>query len=128
MFHEHYGGRIVLVVNEGYKEDQLEHWLKMNGVKPAFIEILDAQDPAVKAAKIQLLMSTTGRMDFYLDVDPHTARETMALGVPTLLVALPFIVRPEWQTEPEARKWEDITAEIDRQAIMKANKTWGDPV
>jgi hypothetical protein len=35
-------------------------------------------------------------------------------------------VRPEWHGDPQVRNWDDITAEIDRQALMKANKTWDD--
>ena len=128
MFFEHYMGRIVLVVNEDYKDEHLEHWLKMNGYKPAIIEMMGTRDPSLKADKVQLLMSTTGRLDWYLDIDPNTAKETMSRGIPTLLVALPYIVRPEWSGEQTTRQWGEITAEIDRQAIMKADKTWGDPV
>ncbi len=126
MFFEHYMGRLVLVTNDDIDPDHLEHWLKLNGYKPAIIQSLDSDDAATKAEKVQLIMSTTGRLDWYLDIDPNTAKETMARGIPTLLVAAPFIVRPEWHGDPQIRNWDDITQEIDRQAIMKANKTWDD--
>lgn len=124
MMFEQYMGRVTLVINGDENMEHVTHWLKMNGIKPAIIEILDSNDPHTKAEKIQLIMSTTGRLDWYIDIDPNMAQATMAMGIPTLLVALPFVVRPEWSGDKKVRDWDSIVAEIDKQAIMRADKTW----
>jgi len=36
------------------------------------------------------------------------------------------VVRPEWSTEKPMKGWDVLTEEIDRQAIARAEKKWGD--
>jgi hypothetical protein len=126
MLHEQTMGRMAVVVDEDVKRDVFEHWLKVNGIKAAMYDVLDSDDPVVKSEKIQLLMTASGRVDWYIDVDPHTAYHTLRLGIPTLLFSMPYVVRPEWSGYKGARSWDSLVEEIDRQAEQRASKTWGD--
>lgn len=126
MFHEQTMGRMALVVDEEVNKEVFEHWLLVNNVKAAMYQELDTKDPAIKADKVQLLMTSTGRVDWYVDNDPIAAAKTLRLGIPTLLVANPYIVRPEWSGIKAARSWDDLVHEVESQVIMKAEKNWGE--
>lgn len=126
MLHEQSLGRVAVVVDEEVDIPIFEHWLKINGVKAAVYDIFDTNDPQIKAERIHRLSMSVGRSDWYIDNDPVTAAITMKLGVPTLLVCNPYIVRPEWVGAKAKRPWDDLVQEIDSQAEMRANKTWGD--
>ena len=126
MFHEHSLGRLALVVDQDVDRDIFEHWLKVNNIKAAMYEVLDVVAPDLKAEKIQRLAMLTGRSDFYIDRDPLVASQCLRLGIPTLLVLNPYVVLPEWSGQSNSRNWDSLVKEIDRQAIMKAEKTWGD--
>ena len=120
-------GRLGLVVDECKDRFILEHWLKTNNVKAAVYEILDTTKPTLKAEKVHHIGMAIGRSGWYIDVDPHTIAETLRLGIPSLLVANPYILRPEWAGEPTVRPWDDLVTEIDNQKLMQAEKEWGDP-
>lgn len=119
-------GRLAVVVDEEVNIPIFEHWLKVNGIKAAIYEVFDTDDPQIKAEKVHRLSMTVGRSDWYIDNDPEACALTMKLGVPTLLVANPYIVRPEWVGTKQARSWDALVREIDDQAVLRANKTWGD--
>lgn len=127
MFFEKSVGRIALVVNEApNNRDILETWLKKEGYKPAVYEVMDTHDPVLKAEKVQLLTTSFGKASWYVDNDAATCARTMRLGIPTLMVCTPWVVRPEWHEEKVPRDWDDIVAETTRQAVIRAEKTWGD--
>jgi len=126
MFFDHSVGRIALVVNEDVDTGILETWLKKEGFKPVVYEVLDTPDPTLKAEKVQLLTTAFGRANFYVDNDPPTCARTMRLGIPTLMVCTPWVVRPEWHEERVPRDWDDIVEEKTRQTLLRAEKTWGD--
>lgn len=126
MLYEQTLGRMAVVVDESVDLAIFEHWLKLNGIKAAVYDVLDTHDPMIKAEKIHKLSMAMGRSDWYIDNDPVTAAITMKLGIPTLLVCNPYIVRPEWVGTKAQKPWDALVQEIDEQAEMKANKTWGE--
>lgn len=119
-------GRIGLVVDECSDPFLLEHWLKVNGIKAAIYEVLETRAPVLKAEKVHHLGMSIGRSSWYIDTDPHTVAETMRLGIPSLLVANPYIMRPEWNGETAARPWDELVNEIEDQKLKQSEKTWGD--
>lgn len=126
MFHETYMGRIILIVNEGYEREHLEHWLKTEGYKPGMYEILDEADPELLSQKIHRVAAVFGKPSWYIDNNPAVCAKTLALGIPTLLVACPYIVRPEWTSPKEIRQWDTLVSELEAQALKAAEKTWRD--
>lgn len=126
MLHEQTLGRMAIVVDEAVERDVLEHWLKVHNVKAALYEVLESDDPDMKAEKIQRLATSMGRSDWYVDNDAATCARTLHLGIPTLLACAPYVVRPEWNNTKVHRPWSELVEEVDRQAVMRAEKTWGD--
>lgn len=119
-------GRLAVVVDEAPAPYILEHWLKVNGIKAAVYESLETTDPQMKAEKIYKLSMTVGTNDWYIDIDPRTVALTMKMGMPSLLVASPYIVRPEWTEGKATKPWDELVEEIDRQATMRADRDWGE--
>lgn len=119
-------GRICLVINEPYDRGSIEHWCKVEGFKPSFYEILDEPVITLRAEKIHRISSTFGRPEWYIDNDPRLCAETLKLGIPTLVVACPYIVRPEWDGERVVKEWSQLVDSMDAQALKSAERTWGD--
>lgn len=126
MFFDKSVGRIALVIDDPVNREILEVWLKKEGYKPALYEVLDTKNPMLKAEKVQLLSTSFGRASWYVDNDPATCARTMRLGIPTLMVCVPWVVRPEWHEERVPRDWDDIVDETIRQRVIKTEKTWGE--
>lgn len=125
--HEASIGRIGLVIPGEVDNPQiLETWLKINGVKAALYDVLGTTEPKVCAEKISRILSASGGRSMYLDTDPATVSETFGMGIPSMLVCQPYVVRPEWSSHKPMRGWESLVEEIDRQAIAKSEKNWGE--
>lgn len=119
-------GRICLVVNEPYERASIEHWCKLEGFKPSFYEILDEPNINIRAEKIHKIASIFGRPEWYIDNDPKVCAETLSLGIPTILVACPYVVRPEWGGDRMIKEWDSVVDAMEEQALKAAEKTWGD--
>ncbi len=124
MMHDQSVGRICLVVNEDYSKMIIEDWLKKEGIKPSFYEMLDEPDPVLRAEKVHRIGAVFGKPEWYVDNDPRTCAETLKLGIPTLLIASPYLVRPEWSNMKVIREWGSLVEEMDNQALKAAEKTW----
>jgi hypothetical protein len=125
--HEASIGRVGLVVTGDIPDTSiLETWLKINGVKAVMYDVLGTTEPKICAEKIARMFGAAGGRSMYLDTDPATVSETFAMGIPSLLVCQPYVVRPEWSTQRQMRGWESLVEEIDRQAIAKSEKNWGE--
>lgn len=124
--HEQTIGRVGVVINGSPKKGHVEHWLKVNDIKASFYEILDSTDPKVIEEKVSLYLASAGGRHMYFDTDPSVIAQTLQAGIPSILVCQPFVIRPEWSTTKRMRSWEDLTQEIDKQKLAKAEKTWGD--
>lgn len=126
MLSEHYMGRICLIVNEDYPRDLLEAWLKSEKFKPSMYEVIDETIPELKAEKIHRVGAVFGRPSWYVDNDPKVCAKTVALGIPTLMVGCPYVLRPEWVQQRDMREWGDLVDEMNRQALKAAERTWKD--
>lgn len=126
MVFEKYTGRICVVSTTEYDRPQFEEWLKREQFKASVYEFIDQVDPALKAEKVHIIGSSFGRINWYVDNDPRVCAETLKLGVPTLLVACPYIVRPEWDMGRKVKEWGSLVDEMDSQALKAAEKTWRD--
>ena len=121
-----YMGRIILVCNEDYDRTQFTEWLKREQFKASMLDFIDETDPVLRAEKVHRVGSAAGRIDWYIDNDPRTCAETLKLGIPTLVVACPYIVRPEWDGGRKFKEWGSLVEELDTQALKAAVRTWGD--
>jgi hypothetical protein len=126
--HDQSLGRIALIVDEDEDRDVLEHWLKIYNIRAAMYEIIDSTDPVIKAERVHRMLGAMGRPnDWYVDVDPATIAQTLSRGIPSLLFAVPYVVRPEWNGETRARSWGSLVEEIDKQQIKRAERNWDEP-
>jgi hypothetical protein len=126
-----YMGRIVVIIDAETDLHFAQEWLKRERFKASVIhQALDMYEDRATARSeaAWLVAAQLGRMDWYLDTDPATCAAMLAKGVPTLLVAVPSVMRPEWRSPRSVRGWDAITSEIDEQALRRAEKTWGDDV
>lgn len=124
--HQTHLGRLGLVVDEVPSLMIFEHWLRVNGVKAAQYEVLETIDPQIKAEKVQRLMMTVGIQDWYVDVDPRTIALTLRMGIPSMLIANPYVLRPEWLQEVDPRPWDQLVSELDQQLAFRAARSWND--
>jgi hypothetical protein len=118
-------GRIGVVVNGSPNQEQFEHWLKVYNIKASLYEVLETDDPVIKGEKIERLMATFGKMDWYIDVDPATVRETLSRGITAWMMTSPYVIRPEWERPESApTPWSQLVGEIEKQQIAKMEKDW----
>lgn len=127
-FWDRYQGRIVLVADAGTSTDILGEWLKKENYKPSMIQVVDEyhrDGSTPKADAVWKVQSTMGKIDWYLDIDPDTCAQTLGLGIPTLLVAIPLIPRPEWrESDTDIKSWDSVVTELEIQAVKKSERTW----
>ena len=119
-------GRTAVVVDEDVDKDLLETWLKINQIKAVVYETVGTSEPKVKAEIVQRMLTAAGGRSMYLDVDAATIAHTLRMGIPSMLVCLPYTIRPEWTAEKQIRGWDSLVEEIDRQALARSEKKWGD--
>jgi hypothetical protein len=123
--HHTHMGRLGVVVDEVPSIPIFEHWLRVNGIKAAQYEVLDTTDPQIKAEKVQRLMMTVGIQDWYIDIDPQTIARTLRMGIPSMLISIPYVIRPEWLLEDQdPRPWGELVEELDQQLAMRAERAW----
>lgn len=125
-FFDKYMGRIILVCNEDYDRAQFTEWLKREQFKASMLDFIETEDPVLRAEKVHRVGSAAGRIDWYIDNDPRTCAETLKLGIPTIMVASPYIVRPEWDGGRKVKDWGVLVDELDTQALKAAERTWRD--
>lgn len=126
---EMYKGRMVILADDGEGVDGLPVWLKTEGFKASYIHIIDdfvRDGVSARANAVWSLMSTVGKPLWYLDTDASCCAEVLRFGVPTLLVAVPSVQRPEWHESEPVRSWDLVVEELNKQALKKAEKAWGD--
>lgn len=126
MFHREMMGRIFLIVDQCDKPEHLETWLVREGFKAFQYEILDSNDPVIKAERVHQLSASLGRTNWYVDNDPRTVSRTLERGISSLLVAVPYTIRPEWVAPKQVKPWGEMVEEMDRQAEMRNRKTWNE--
>jgi len=124
MLFEKYTGRICVVSMDDYNPPQFEEWLKREKFKASSYDFIDQVDPVLKAERIHIIGSAFGRINWYVDNDPRTCSETLKLGIPTMVIASPYIIRPEWDGGRKLKGWDSLVTEMDSQALRAAEKDW----
>ena len=121
---ETYNGRILLVAD---KRDPLEHvqnWLKRENFKPSMIDLSFDNSSEAKIERARHLRAVHGNVHWFMDTNPDVVRQCLRDGIPSLLVAVPYVARPEWHYEKERKSWDDLSAELDQQALLRAEERW----
>ena len=119
-------GRLGVLYSGDPDTVMFQNWMKINQIKAIMYDTTGTTESKVCAEKAAQILAAAGGRNMYIDVDPDTVKETYALGIPSFLMCQPFIVRPEWSSTKQMKGWDNLVDEIDRQAIAKAEKTWGD--
>jgi hypothetical protein len=119
-----YNGRIIVVAD---KRDNFEHlsvWLKRENFKPSAIDFAYDNGSDAKVERARHLRAVHGGLHWFLDTDPEVIRQTVHDGIPSLLVAVPYVTRPEWHYEKERKPWDELSAELDQQALLRSEERW----
>lgn len=128
-FFEMYKGRIILLADEDTDSNLMKEWLKRENFKPSLIHIADGMhlsSHTSRSGAVWWANSNIGKITWYLDVDPACCADALRMGIPTLLVAVPTVIRPEWSERPQMRAWDAVVGELEAQAIKRSEKNWGD--
>jgi hypothetical protein len=121
-----YNGRICLLV-DGVDKSQHElimQWLKKEGFKPGSIDFHWETGSDNRLDRVRAVHAAYNRIDWYVDINPETVAKVLKEGIPTLLMTVPYTVRPEWDKPRTIVGWDEITKEIETQALKNAERTW----
>lgn len=119
-------GRLGVLYSGDPDTVMMENWLKINQVKAIMYDVTGTTEPKVCAEKAAAILAASGGRSMYFDINPYVVKEAYALGIPSMLVCQPFVIRPEWVSTKQMKGWDILTEEIDKQAIARAEKKWGD--
>lgn len=128
-FFDIYKGRIVLVADEDTDLNLLKEWLKRESFKPSIIHIADGMHlhgQNARSGAVWWVNSNVGKITWYIDTDPACCADALKMGVATLLVAIPTVIRPEWSGRPDMRPWDVLVGEMNAQAMKRSEKEWND--
>ena len=120
-----YSGRI-LVYGSGMKLEECQTWLKRENYKASMVDVIEDSDPLSKFNRVENLRAVYGRLDWLLDVDPEVIAHGVRAGIPSLLVTMPYVVRPEWAIDRKPKEWNALVTEIETQRLAWAERNWGD--
>ena len=120
-----FSGRI-LVFGAGMEVDECQTWLKRENYKASTVDVIAETDSRSKFNRIDTLRSVYGRLDWLVDVDPEVISYAIKAGIPSLLVTMPYVVRPEWSIERKPKEWNKLVTEIEAQRLAWAERNWGD--
>lgn len=123
-----YEGRICVMAH-GLEDKQtpiLMEWLKREGYRAGSIDLTYETNADAKLERIRSVQAGYGRIDWFVDIDPHTVARAIHEGITSLLVSIPSSPRPEWVEQRAIKGWDELTKEIDRQTLVKAERTWND--
>jgi hypothetical protein len=123
-----YEGRICVLAHgiEDKKTPILMEWLKREGYKAGAIDLTYETSPDAKLERIRSIQAGYGRIDWFVDTDPATVAKSIHEGITSLLVSIPSIPRPEWVGGRTIRGWDELSRELDAQALAKAERHWND--
>lgn len=121
-----YNGRICLLVDgvEKHQQQLVMEWLKKENYKPGSIDFHWERGSDNRLDRVRAIQSAHSKIDWYIDTDPVTVAKVIKEGIPTLLVTVPFIVRPEWDEPRRIVAWDEVTNAVETQALKKAERTW----
>jgi hypothetical protein len=119
-------GRICVLAS-GVDHDKttiLMEWLKREGYKAGSIDLTYETSTDAKLERVRSIQAGYGRIDWFVDTDPATVARVIHEGIASLLVSIPSIPRPEWGKERDIRGWDELSKELDAQALAKAERDW----
>lgn len=121
-----YNGRICLLVDDVDKHQQqlVIEWLKKENFKPGSVDFYWEKGPDVRLDRVRAIQAAHSKVDWYIDTDPLAVSKVIKDGIPTLLVTVPFVVRPEWDEPRKIVAWDELSNTIETQALKKAERTW----
>lgn len=121
-----FNGRISILATGITNTPLLLEWLKREGYKASTVDIISDNHPDTKVDRVASFNAVYGKVYWYVDIDPIAVAKVAHMGIPTLLLTVPDIVRPEWVDEKVPREWNALVEEIESQALAKAERTWYD--
>lgn len=123
-----YEGRICVLAHgiEEHKTPILMEWLKKEGYKAGSIDLTYEISTDAKLERVRSIQAGYGRIDWFVDSDPATVARVIHEGIASLLVSIPSIARPEWVGGRTIRGWDELSQELDAQALAKAERSWKD--
>lgn len=121
-----YNGRICLLVDgvEKHQQQLVMEWLKKENYKPGSIDFHWERGPDNRLDRVRAIHAAHTKIDWYIDTDPATVAKVIKDGIPTLLVTVPYVVRPEWDEPRKIIAWDEVTNAVETQALKKAERTW----
>lgn len=122
-----YNGRMAVMATGITNTPVLMEWLKREGYKPTTLDIVEGTHSDIKIERVAAFNAVYGKIDWYVDIDPITVARVAHMGIPTLLLTVPDIVRPEWSEDRLIKSWDVLVEEIEAQALAKAERTWHEP-
>lgn len=129
MFHAQSRGAVGLVLKDDLYEPTrkaiFEDWLKRENIKASFYEEIGTE-PRIQEEKVHRLSTMFGRADWYIDSDVDLCTRLVKRGVRCFIYVNPQIIMPEWHEHRPVRSWGDLKAEMDRQAEMLSERSWGE--
>lgn len=126
LFFSAYNGRICLLVNDVAKHQHqlVMEWLKRENFKPGSIDFHWEKGSENRLDRVRALHATHTNIDWYIDTDPEAVAKVIKDGIPTLLVSVPFTIRPEWEEPRTIIAWDKLSNELENQALKKAEREW----
>lgn len=121
-----YNGRLIVLATGITNTPMLLEWLKREGYKASAVDIIEDNHEDIKVERVAALNAAYGKLQWYVDIDPLVVARVARMGVPTLLLTVPDVVRPEWSEGRVPKKWEALVEEIETQALAKAERNWND--
>ena len=99
-------------------------WLKKENYKPGSIDFHWETGADNRLDRVRAIQAVHSKVDWYIDTDPVSVSKVIAEGIPTILVTIPYIVRPEWEETRKIVGWDELTDKIETQALKKAEREW----
>lgn len=122
-----FNGRLAILATGVTNTPLLLEWLKKEGYKASTVDIFEGNHTDDKVERVTAFNAAYGKINWYIDTDPVTVSRVARMGIPTLLLTVPDVVRPEWSDERVPKSWETLVEEIENQALAKAERTWNEP-
>lgn len=119
-----YNGRLAIMATGITNTPLLLEWLKREGYKASTVDIVDTIHPDDKVDRVASINAAYGKIYWYIDIDPIAVAKVAHMGIPTLLLTVPDVVRPEWTDGRVPKDWTTLVDEIESQALAKAERTW----
>lgn len=128
MLFSQYQGRICVLATgvDKNKTPILMEWLKREGYKAGMLDLTHETSTDAKLERVRAIQAGVGRIEWFLDIDSSTIARVIHEGIASLLVSIPSVHRPEWVDGRTVRGWDELSKELDAQALAKAERAWND--